>query len=53
MDDALAAGATGYLPKLWGRDQLLNTLRDVVDGRYRSPHPSAVRKGRAGPSGNS
>ena len=48
MDDALAAGATGYLPKLWGRDQLLNTLRDVVDGRYRSPHPNAVRKGRAG-----
>ena len=27
----------GYLPKLWGRDQLLNTLRDVVDGGYRSP----------------
>ena len=48
MDDALAAGATGYLPKLWGRDQLLNTLRDVVDGRYRSPHPNAVRKGRTG-----
>ena len=48
MDDALAAGAMGYLPKLWGRDQLLNTLRDVVDGRYHSPHPSAVRKGRAG-----
>ena len=38
MGDALAAGATGYLPKLWGRDQLLNTLRDVVDGRYRSPN---------------
>ena len=43
MDDALAAGATGYLPKLWGRDQLLNTLRDVVDGRYRSSHPGALR----------
>ena len=51
MDDALDAGAMGYLPKLWGRDQLLNTLRDVVDGRYRSPHPNAVRKGRAGSSG--
>ena len=37
MGDALAAGATGYIPKLWGRNQLLNTLRDVVDGRYRSP----------------
>ena len=42
---ALAAGATGYLPKLWGRDQLLNTLRDVAEGRYRSSSPSAVRKG--------
>ena len=53
MDDALAAGATGYLPKLWGRDQLLNTLRDVVDGRYRSSHPSAMRQGPAGSSGKS
>ena len=42
---ALAAGATGYLPKLWGRDQLLNTLRDVVAGRYRPPDPSPVRRG--------
>ena len=53
MDDALAAGATGYLPKLWGRDQLLNTLREVVDGRYRSSHPNAVREGRSGSSGKS
>ena len=53
VDDALAAGATGYLPKLWGRDQLLNTLREVVDGRYRSSHPGAVREGRAGSSGKS
>ena len=52
MDSALAAGALGYLPKLWGRDQLLNTLRDVVEGRYRSSTPSAVRKGRARLSGN-
>ena len=37
MGDALAAGATGYIPKLWGRDQLLNTLREVVAGCYRSP----------------
>ena len=42
MNRALAAGAMGYLPKLWGRDQLLNTVRDVVEGRYRSPNPSAV-----------
>ena len=53
MDDAAAAGATGYLPKLWGRDQLLNTLREVVDGRYRSSHPGAVRDGPAGSSGKS
>ena len=33
-DNALAAGAMGYLPKLWGRDQLLNTVRDAVQGRY-------------------
>ena len=53
MDNALAAGAMGYLPKLWGRDQLLNTLRDVMDGRYRSSHPSAMRQGPAGSSGKS
>lgn len=46
MDDALAAGATGYLPKLWSRDHLLNTLRDVVDDRHHSSHPNAMRKGR-------
>ena len=45
MNRALAAGAMGYLPKLWGRDQLLNTVRDAVEGRYRSSNPSAVRKG--------
>ncbi len=39
MDSALAVGATGYLPKLWGRDQLSNTLRNVVAGRYSSSHP--------------
>ncbi len=40
---AVAAGATGYLPKLWSRDQLLNTLRDVVEGRYGSSNRSAAR----------
>ena len=29
-------GGDGRLPKPWGRDQLLNTLRDVVEGRCRS-----------------
>ena len=42
MNRAMDAGATGYLPKLWGRGQLMNTLRDVAEGRYRSPNPSAV-----------
>ena len=50
---ALAAGAAGCLPKLWGRHQLLNTLREVVEGRYHSARPNAVRKGRGRPSGNS
>ena len=34
-DRAAAAGAVGYLPKLWARRQLMDTLRDVVEGRYR------------------
>ena len=50
---AVAAGATGYLPKLWSRDQLLNTLRDVVEGRYRSPSSSRARRGRVRLSGKS
>ena len=50
---AIAAGATGYLPKLWGRDQLLNTLRDAAQGRYRSPYSSAAGKGPAQPFGKS
>ena len=47
-NNALAAGALGYLPKLWSRDQLLDTLRAVVEGRYRPPGPAAVGKGRGG-----
>ena len=31
---AAAAGATGYWPKLWGKDQLLDALRNVVESRY-------------------
>ena len=52
-DNALAAGAMGYLPKLWGRDQLLNTVRDTVQGRYPPSNSSAVRKGRVRLSGKS
>ena len=49
---ALAAGAAGYLPKLWGRDQFLNTLSAVVEGRYLPDKESAVGKGRGRTSGN-
>ena len=35
---AAAAGAMGYWPKLWGKDQLLNALREVAEGRFRSPN---------------
>ena len=52
VNKALAAGATGYLPKLWGRGQLLNALRAVVEGRYRSSTPSAVRRGESGCPGS-
>ena len=46
MEDAMAAGAKGYLLKLWNRDQLLKTLRDVMDDRYRSLHSKAATTGR-------
>ena len=35
--DAIAAGATGYLQKFTGKDELLATIRDVVDGEFRVP----------------
>ncbi|CAI8057924.1 Transcriptional regulatory protein DegU [Geodia barretti] len=31
--EAVAAGATGYLQKYSGKDRLLNTVRDVAQGR--------------------
>ncbi len=40
---AAAAGAVGYLPKLWSRYQLLDTLRDVAEGRYRPPPSGPVQ----------
>ena len=49
---ALAAGARGYLPKLWRRDQLLYTLREVAEGRYRPDGTATVGKVRVRPSGN-
>ena len=35
--EAIAAGATGYLQKFAGKDRLLTTIRDVVDGEFRIP----------------
>ena len=35
--EAVAAGATGYLQKFSGRDQLLATIRDVAAGELRLP----------------
>ena len=35
--DAIAAGATGYLQKFTGKDELLATIRDVADGEFRVP----------------
>ena len=32
MSNAMAAGADGYLLKLWSRDQLLRNLRNAVHG---------------------
>ena len=33
--EAVAAGATGYLQKCSGKEELLRTVRDVADGEYR------------------
>ena len=35
--EAVAAGATGYLQKFYGKDRLLQTVRDVAEGEYRIP----------------
>ena len=35
--EAIAAGATGYLQKYSGKEQLLSTVRDVAKGEYRIP----------------
>ena len=40
---SIAAGATGYLQKYSGKEQLLATLREVADGEFRIPG-SAVRR---------
>ena len=45
--EAVAAGATGYLPKYSGKAQLLCTVRDVAGGEYRIP-ADAIRRAFAG-----
>ncbi len=35
--EAVAAGATGYLQKYSGKEDLLRTVRDVAEGEYRVP----------------
>ena len=51
---SIAAGATGYLQKYSGKEQLLATLRDVAEGEFRIPGNSARRLARAvrGPLGD-
>ena len=51
---AIAAGATGYLQKYSGKEQLLTTLREVSEGEFRIPGGAARRLARAvrSPSGD-
>ena len=51
---SIAAGATGYLQKYSGKEQLLTTLREVALGEFRIPGDAARRLARAvrSPSGD-
>ena len=51
---SIAAGATGYLQKYSGKEQLLTTLREVAEGEFRIPGDAARRLARAvrSPSGD-
>ena len=44
---SIAAGATGYLQKYSGKEQLLETLREVALGEFRIPGNAARRLARA------
>ena len=44
---SIAAGATGYLQKYSGKEQLLTTLREVAQGEFRIPGGAARRLARA------
>lgn len=41
--EAIAAGATGYVQKIHGREPLLSALRDVAAGEYRFPNDALRR----------
>lgn len=45
--ESVGAGATGYLQKYAGKEQLLVTIREVVDGEFRIPGDAARRMSRA------
>ena len=44
---SIAAGATGYLQKYSGKEQLLTTLREVAEGEFRIPGKAARQLSRA------
>ena len=44
---SIAAGATGYLQKYSGKEQLLETLREVAEGEFRIPGSAARQLSRA------
>ena len=44
---SIAAGATGYLQKYSGKEQLLTTLQEVAQGEFRIPGSAARRLSRA------
>ena len=48
---SIAAGATGYLQKYSGKEELLATLREVAEGEFRIPGNAARRISRAMRSG--
>ena len=50
---SIAAGATGYLQKYSGKEQLLATLREVAEGEFRIPGSAVRRLSRAVRGGSS
>ena len=50
---SIAAGATGYIRKNSGKEQLLATLREVAEGEFRIPGSAVRRLSRAVRSGSS